>query len=154
MSEMIKLNKRGAAGRWIGLSMFIGILILISVFLSWGFAIYFGEGYDFNQAESEVLFLAVEKCFMKYDFFEEGVKESIYEVCNLNKNSLEEALIYAKEIDSGEEFFVGIYDFKLRCQLYGDEGLGCFSKEISKEGKTFQLLIVTDQSSRAIFGGK
>ena len=148
-----RLNKKGALGRWITFPLFIGILILISVFLSWGFTIYFGQGYDFNQAESEALFLRARDCFMRSDFFEEGFKETIYEKCNLNKNSLAEALIYVKEIDTEKEFFVGIYDFKLRCELHGEEVLGCFSREAIKEGKRFEILIVTDQSSRVIFGG-
>ena len=148
----INLNKKGDAGDWINFGGFFLILLLIAVFLVFGIFSYFGRGYNFNKAEAEVLFLKAEECFVENDFFEEDFKERFYEACGLSENALEQHLIYVKKNDSDEEFFIGVYDFTLRCKLESELGseLGCISKDITKGNKTFTILVASAQTSTKI----
>lgn len=97
-------------------------MIMIAGGLVGGAYAFFGKGYEFRQYDSQVLFEEARDCFARNNFFDNGFAENkdlFFEKCDLSKTVLEDGdhLVYVKRISDGKEFFVGVYDFKVRCGL-------------------------------------
>ena len=160
-----KINRKGtAAGKGILFFVFFFMVILIAIGLVGGIFGFFGKGYDFRQQEAEVLGKKVMECFEENNFFENKFndnKEMFFEKCRLSKEVLEDGnhLVFVSSSD-GQEFFVGVYDFKNRCYFPGSDKNKnlplCVPPDpnvplkIEKGGKEFNFIVGSSQNSAKI----
>ena len=147
------LSRRGNLGSGILYSVFFLMMLMIAGGIVGGTYAFFGKGYDSRLSESLFLFYKVKICFEKNNFFDNGFIDNLslfYEKCSISKEVLEdgEHLIYVKRISDGKEFFVGVYDFTVRCELdasFKNKDLPlCERREIGG----YELLVGSSQSSR------
>lgn len=120
---MILCNSRRGYTLGSGVLFFAFFLMmgLIAAGLVGGVLAYFGNGFDFRQKDANALFDEVKNCFDRENFFEIGLDENpdfFYEVCRIHRQSIEgDHLVYIKRVSDGREFYVGIRDYLVRCDL-------------------------------------
>ena len=150
------MNRKGGAGDFVNFIGFFLIMIIIGGGIIGGYLVFFGQGYDFRQAEADTLFVVVRDCFLDYpeDLFRDDFnKNDFLEHCRLNENVAEDRLIYVREVkDGGREFFIGVYDYQTQCFLVDDRGAfaKCRKQEVLKNGDKFELIVGSDQQSRRV----
>ncbi|MCH7567874.1 MAG: hypothetical protein IIA87_00460 [Nanoarchaeota archaeon] len=148
------MNRKGDAGDSLMFFAFFFLMIIIGGGISLGLYAFYGQGHDFRQAEADVLGKRVEDCFMKNDFFEAGFNETIYKKCGFNKGVIEkDHLIYVRN-QVGNEFFIGVLDYKNQCFFKGAEKNKNFPRcakfTITKSGQEFEVIVGSNQNSRSI----
>ena len=116
---------------------------------------FFGQGYEFREAEASQLAQLVKECFMKndVDFFAEGFDISFE--CQLNKNVIEsEHIIYISDKTSGREFVVGVGDYRNQCYFEGAQKNKnyprCVSGIMTKDGFSYDYVVGSNQKGRKI----
>lgn len=117
-----QLFRKANTGSGILFFVFFFMMIMIAGGLVGGAYAFFGKGYDFRAIESRQLFTNMKDCFLQNNFFDKGFTENnllFFEICDLSKEVLEDGhhLVYVRKISDNKEFFVGVYDFKVRCGL-------------------------------------
>ncbi|MGV8142426.1 MAG: hypothetical protein ACP5NS_02205 [Candidatus Pacearchaeota archaeon] len=115
-------SRRGAIGSGILFFVFFLMMAMIASGLAGGAYAFFGKGYDFREFESKPLFEEVKECFVDNNFFDKGFNENktaFFETCDLSRETLEDGkhLVYVKRVSDNQEFFVGVYDYTLRCNF-------------------------------------
>lgn len=152
---MRKMNKKGMAGDYAMFFVYIFIVFIIWGGLAAGIFSFFGEGYDFKEAEAEILINNVEVCLREKDFF--SGEFNIYYSCGFNSNIDEEHMIYVKRASDDEEIIFGVRDYINQCEFAGGkENINfpeCVKKTISVRGESFEVIVGSNQDSRGILSG-
>lgn len=107
----MKPSRKGSGE--IPLYLWFFILMALTVTALWlGIAAFFGEGYDFRLAESDVLAYKIKSCLSQHDFFHSDFN---LEACGLDPGVLgEEHLIYLEHVD-GRTFMHGVASYRETC---------------------------------------
>jgi len=150
------MNKLGeVAGSGLLFFVFFLMMIIIGASISGGVAMFYGQGYDFRETESKVLFDGVLDCFMEKGelFFENNF--DIFDECNFNENILSKNhLILIRRISDDEEKFIGVRDFETQCFLDARENNVilplCVNSSIVKNGERYNFLVGSNQDSRKV----
>jgi len=128
-------------------------IILAGIVL--GVSAFYGLGYDFREAEARVLADSVVDCFDVLGVekvFDEDF--NIYRECGFHANVEEEHLIYVKRTSDGNEFFIGVLDYKNQCFLKGAEKNKNFPKckswTITRDNGGFEIIVGSNQRSRRL----
>ena len=150
------MNRKGeVAGSGLLFFVFFLMMIVVGAGISGGVWMFYGQGYDFRETESIVLFEQVVDCFVEedYNFFEEGF--DIYETCRLEKMVLSENhLVLVRRVSDGTEYFIGVRDFETQCFLDAREkniNLPlCVNSSIMNNGETYEIVVGSNQDSRKV----
>jgi hypothetical protein len=146
----LRNNKIGSASQGILFAPFFLGMMIIGLGITLAVYGFFGEGYDSRFSESRVLMEKTAVCFKEHNFFNENFnenKEKFFEVCGFDKDVLEDGrhIIYVKNEKNNEEFFVGVYDFTIRCGIT-KKNLG-IPECISLVEDDYEILVGTSQNS-------
>jgi len=152
----MKMNRTGeVAGSGLLFFVFFLMMIVVGAGISGGVWMFYGQGYDFRETESSVLFDEVLDCFVEEgnNFFEEGF--NIYEKCKFDENVLSKNhLVLARRISDGNEFFMGVRDFETQCFLDArkkNRNLPlCVNSSITKGGEIYEIVVGSNQDSRKV----
>ncbi len=147
--------KKASAGAGILFFVFFFMVIIVGGGLAGGFYVFFGNGYPFRELESRQLFTDVKKCFTDSNLLEKGFvqdKELFFETCKISKEVLEDGhhLVYLRRISDNSEFFVGVYDYTVRCGLdarFKNKELPLCKEETFGD---YQLIVGSSQNSRRV----
>jgi|SRR3989344_1497258 len=117
------MNRKGVLGT--GLLYFVYFLMMVLILggIYGGLIAFFGKGYDARKSESQTMLDKTKECFADSGFFDldtELNKEAFFDKCGFSSEVLEdgEHFIYVNN-SKGKEFFVGVTDFSVRCNLAG-----------------------------------
>lgn len=146
------MNKRGV-GESLMFFVFILIMIIVSVGIVSGLFIFFGQGYDFREAEAEILANKFISCL---DSNSERLNEEfdIISDCGFTENIRENHLVYAKRLNDGKVFFEGVISYREECFFDASEKNRnlprCVKGEVSIGGESFEVIIGSSQNSRRL----
>ena len=150
-----KINRKGTGSAMMFFPFFV-IALIIGVGIFWGVKVFYGQGYDFRQAEADILIGEVRDCFLKTEnnFFDDDF--DIYQECRFNKNVIEDGkhLILIRDFTEVEQkrFIVGVLDYQNQCFFKAAEGSRDFPKcavfNVTKQGKEFEILVGSAQKSK------
>ncbi len=151
---MIKF-RQGNTGSGLLFFVFFLMMIIIAGGLVGGAYAFFGKGYEFRQVEADAIFIDVRECFLKNNFFEKGFVENqtlFFDKCDLSKDILEDGkhLVYLRKLSDNKEFFVGVYDFKIRCGFNSALKNRDFPLCKSEVFGDYELITGTSQNSRRV----
>ena len=148
-----EFNRRGGVvGTGILYLVYMLMMAMIAGGTIGGLIAYFGKGYDFRQSEANLLLSRVEECFIRENFFADEFGEGVtgfYEKCRLSEDVLSENhLVYVKRKSDNKEFFVGVYDYAIRCGM--DARKKNLNLPLCAEGKIgdYYFLAGSSQNSR------
>jgi 2C-methyl-D-erythritol 2,4-cyclodiphosphate synthase len=113
------MNRKGVLGSGVLYTVYFIMMAVIALGIYGGLVGYFGPGYDYRKAESRNLLDEVRECVAAQKFNLANLdKSTFYEKCKISEKVIEdgEHMIYIKDI-AGNEFNVGVSDFKTRCFL-------------------------------------
>ena len=149
-------NRNGAIGDMAMLVIFIFVMIIIGAGIAAGVIMVFGQGYDFKNADAEILSYKVEGCLVENGF--ENLAREFYSVCGLNERVIEEN--YVLRICQGfniEACYNGeteLFSIGTNFQLCGIEGyterediVKCHVKRVS-DGEGYLLITGANQEIR------
>ena len=150
------MNRTGeVAGSGLLFFVFFLMMIVVGAGISGGVWMFYGQGYDFRETESSVLFERVGDCFVeeKDNFFEDGF--DIYETCRLEKKVLSENhLVLVRRVSDGNEYFIGVRDFETQCFLDASKKNMnlplCVNSSIMKGGEIYDIVVGSNQDSRKV----
>lgn len=149
----LKLNRYGeATGSSLMYLVFFLIVVVIVGGIYGGIVTFFGKGYDYRQSESKSLLGIVRDCVSKNKFDLSSLnKEDFFKKCVLNSKIIEDGnhMINIKS-DKGDEFIIGVGDFKTRCSLISrfknlDSPL-CSSVKI----ENYEIIVGSSQNSKRV----
>ena len=117
------IDRKGVLGTGLLYLVYFLMMVLILGGIYGGLIAFFGKGYDSRKSEADVMRDRTKECFTDNGFFylyTELNKETFFEKCGISKDVLEDGkhLIYVNN-SKGKEFFVGVTDFSIRCNLVG-----------------------------------
>ncbi len=152
------INRKGeAAGAGVIYIIYLIMMVIILLGVAIGVYAYYGGEIDFRKQDSKILLKKTMTCFSENDFFKNEFTEKtliekqtiFFDKCKMSKKVLEggDYLVYVTNLDK-EEFFVGIYDYKIRCGF--DEGI--INKNLPKCSNDCMgdvcFLVASSQNSR------
>lgn len=142
------MDRKGEAAQGILFFAFFIGMMMIGLGISLGVFGFFGQGYDSRFSEARALIGKTESCFKENDFANKGIDETKFlEICKLDRKVLEDGkhLVYIKNEIKKEEFFVGVYDFTVRCGIEKKD----WEIPICEERKigNYEILVGTSQNS-------
>lgn len=158
------MNKRGDLGNQITGFAFFFFMVIIGVGIAFGVYRFFGSGYDFREAEAELLNYKIRQCIMekevKEDFF---ALENFFKICNLDKGVIEKNNLIRICENSNDciREDKGILNPEVgenfqTCKLEGGRENSafprCVIRELSKEDRKFEIITGSRQFSRRIQG--
>lgn len=146
------ISRKGVLSTGVLYSVYFFMMAVIAIGIYGGMIGYFGTGYDYRKAESRNLLDSVRECVNRENFdLSSLTPEAFYEKCSISKAVIEdeEHMIYLKDKD-GNEFTLGVADFKTRCFLNvkGKNKDYPLCSEF-KQGDNF-ILVGSSQNSRRI----
>ena len=147
------IYRRGVLGTGVLYIIYLLMMVMILGGIYGGLIAYFGKGYDFRQIEANVLFSHVKECLKEKGIFKDG--KEFYASCNIDETVVGggDYLVYLKK-SNGDEFFVGVYDFKNRCGLVGSDKNKnfplCSTEEVYINGEKIELTVASNQNSRRV----
>lgn len=148
MSSLIVNRRAEQGGDVVYLIPFVFLMLVVSLGLWSGIYSFFGNGYDFREAETDLMALSLQSCLESHDFFVEGF--DFYSSCGFNHNVDKEHLIYVKNSASGEEFFIGVLDYLNQCSFVGSKKNVDFPKckefELYTEQGGLQVVVGSNQN--------
>ena len=157
--------KKGSVSGGILFFVFFFMMIMVSLGLVGGVYAFFGKGYDFRATESNTLFRDISECLEKNKFFEKSVenknslfdriledKDLFFKTCGLSKSILEDRkhFVYLKRISGNKEFYVGVYDYKIRCGLNSRFKNTQFPLCKIKTFEDYELIVGSSQNSKRV----
>jgi hypothetical protein len=157
------MNRKGDLGDnvWSGLGFFIFMLGIMGGVIVAGMYLLFGQGYDFREAEAELLNFKIKNCILEQDF-SEGVRamffEDLIENCDLNREVIERDLIVkvcsggGDCVKSEDPEFTSGGNFQ-SCELEKTSSKGfheCVGQEFLKSGEIFEVVAGSKQHSRGV----
>lgn len=108
-----------------------GLMALTVIGISLGLVAFFGEGYDFRTAESDVLAYRVQQCLERVDMFS---PDFTLEVCGLDSSVLDEEHLILLEREDGQNFTHGVYGYKESCYFTAAKGKLSYPQCVSFNG--------------------
>jgi len=142
------MNRKGDSGDWVNFGGFFLICLVLGGGIALGIVIFFGEGYNFKQAESEILFDSVRDCFLERDFFDEAFN---FSMCGIDEGVLrKDRLVLVSNLENGEEYSIGVRSYEVECDLNIEERPYCSSEEVVKGGERFLIITGSGADSRRI----
>ena len=157
------MDRFGRMGDKMMFSMFLLILIIITVGIVAGVYIFYGAEYDFRQAEADILNYNIKKCIINndIDWTNEKSKENFFDVCRLNKeviekNNIIKICLNSKDCVSEQKpLFSSGSNFEA-CLLEGAKGNNNFQKctinNFMRGEKEYEIVTGSNQKSRRING--
>ena len=145
--------RKGVLGTGVLYIIYLLMMVMILGGIYGGLIAYFGKGYDFRQSEANVLFSHVKECLKEKGIFKDG--NEFYSFCRIDETVINDGnyLVYLKK-SNGDEFFVGVYDFKNRCGLVGSDKHKdfplCATGEIEINKEKIELTVASNQNSRRV----
>ncbi len=136
------MNKRGRAGSKLMIGFFIFVLVIIGGGITAMIFIFYGDGYDFRSADSEVLNFKIEKCLLEKEI-DWNIDGDFYSKCGFNREVMERNYVYG--ILEGEKVLLKIGDYK-SCEIT-IEKKGDYPQ--CKIGAVGNLKIITGSNQRA-----
>ncbi|MDO8508890.1 MAG: hypothetical protein Q7S27_04365 [Nanoarchaeota archaeon] len=155
------LHKRGVIGVQLMIIPFLVIMAIIGVSIAISIWAFYGEGYDFREAEAEMLNSKISKCILENeiskDFFS---SENFYTSCGIDSEVIKKNNMikicdgFGEEcLTSKESIFIEGSNFNVCGLNEKDESFPkCFTKEIQKEGKKYVIVTLSNQVSRRVQG--
>jgi len=143
------MNKRGG-GEEIMFFAFFFIIGIIVLGIVWGVSALNVRSYDYRLVEANLLAHHVFPCLEENDFFEEGFKEEFFETCKINENTFTDHLVYVRNVNTEEVFFVGVLDYVNQCQFKGADSNKNFPRCISIDtgNGQYELIVGANQRSK------
>ena len=145
------LNRRGAVGRMTFYAAFFAALAMIAAGIATGILIFYGTGYDFRQADSDVLNYQIGRCISEKDI-DWSVRENFFVECNINKKVIEDKE-YVIGILSSRELFRH-RDYKI-CEFEAEKAGSfprCSRTEFFVKGEKFRVITGSNQRIRRALG--
>ena len=149
------MNRRGDLGSGILFFAFFLIAVMIGGGLVGGIFAFYGEGYDFRQAESQVLVEKVWECYLENS--EEILKDDfdsdkLYDFCDLDKGVIGDGnhMVLIKDNSKNKEIVVGVNDFRNRCFFVGAEENRDFPLCAKRESGDIEIIAGSSQNSRSV----
>ncbi len=160
---MMRADRKGALGAQVfGIFEFLLFILIIGASIAFGTYLFYGKGYDFRNAEADLLNYKITSCIMEneinMDFYNEffekcGLnreivnKTSIIKICRNSGDCIEENKNENILFQSGSNFVACEIAYKKK-----SNAPGCVSKSFSKNGERFEIIVGSKQSSRREFG--
>lgn len=150
------MNRKGDAGDMTMFFVFFFLMVIVLTGLWIGVFAFFGNGYDFRKAEAETLAYKLEQCFNNNP---EGIlmrdfSEKLKDLCQFNDNVQKERVVYVRDINSGEEWFVGVLDYKNQCFFEGSKGNTnfpqCVKFEMDFNGRSLEIITGSGEGERRV----
>lgn len=145
------MNKKGDSGNQLMLIAFLFLILIISVGIFSGIALFFGSGYDGRDIDARVINFLVKECVLDRGI--EGIEENFYSKCGIEEKVIEKGygikICVDKEDCVNEDFiFMTGSDF-VSCGLEGTKNnlnyARCFSQKFEKEGKRIEIITKANQ---------
>ncbi len=156
-------NKKGALGTQIfGIFESLLFMLIIGGWIAFGSSLFYGKGYDFREAEADLLSYKISNCIIEnevsVDFFEKffekcGLEKQVVEKNNLIKickNSTDcigenrnEKILF----QSGSNFVACGIAYKKKSNVPE-----CVIDKFSKNGERFEIVVGSRQGSRRLEG--
>jgi len=156
------MDRKGALGWQIfGIFELLLFMIIVGGGIAFGTYLFYGKGYDFRNAEADLLNYKIRNCIMEnenMDFYNEffercGLdreivnKTNIIKICSNSGDCIEERKNERILFQSGSNFVACELPYKKK-----SSAPGCVSKSFSKNGERFEVVVGSRQSSRREFG--
>ena len=142
------MNRKGDLGDKTMLIVFLFFLMLVGVGIAFGVTLFFGLGYDFRQAEADVLNYKVVRCILEkdIDFDSEGDKD-FFEKCELKESTIRESKKHAIKVSIDEDVVFDWRTDEAVCLIKKKtEGFPkCKITEFVKDGKEYRILTESSQ---------
>ena len=155
------LLKKGAIGEQASIVYFLFLAVIIGASIGIAIWIFYGGGYDFREAEANLLNYKIRECMIKNEITEAFFdKNNFYNLCGLNKGIIgKNNLIKICDgfgedcIISKESFFIEGSNFN-RCSLNEKDKSSpkCSIQNFEKDRKRFVIITASNQLSRRLQG--
>lgn len=148
------MNRKGeVTGSGLLFFVFFMLMLMIGAGIAGGVWMFYGQGYDFREVESTILFEQVLDCFYENDFYDGEF--NIYESCRFEEKVLSKNhLVLVRRLSDGNEFFIGVKDFETQCFFEAREkniNLPlCVSLKVTKAGEEYEIFAGSNQNSRRV----
>lgn len=149
------MYKKATGGQQLTIFPFLFLMMMIGLGITAGVWMFYGKGYDFRQAESSLLNYKLTSCILEKDI--DFTKDSIYDLCNLNKEIIEKNNIIkiCKNsqdcVDSSSPLFFSGSNFQ-GCFFTGAKQNDAYPKcslvSIKKQSDTYQIITGSKQLIR------
>ena len=146
------IYRKGAIGTSILFLVYLFMVFLIVAGIYGGLIAFFGKGYDSRLGESRVLLKETRECFEREKFdFDKLSKEVFFDKCRFSSKVLDDGnhFIFVNNT-KGEEFSIGVSDYKVRCGL--DVRLKNMDYPLCDDYKSdnYYILVGSSQNSRRV----
>lgn len=138
------MDKKGELGNQVMLFSFFFLLVVIGVGIVAGVWLFYGQGYDFRQAEAEVLNYEIKKCLVNEKIDKSSFADEFYEKCRLNKEVVEQGIV---KIIRDNEIVFSIGD-EVQCGL--SEKNENYPKCVEREIGVYKVLTGSNQRVRRL----
>jgi len=155
------LLKKGASGDQAGIVWFLLLAAIIGASIGFAIWIFYGSGYDFREAEANLLNYKIKECMIKNEITEAFFdKNNFYNLCGLNKEIIEKNNLikicdgFREDcIISKEYFFIEGSNFNI-CGLNEKDKSSskCSIQNFEKDRKRYIVITASNQLSRRIQG--
>jgi len=155
------LLKKGASGDQAGIVWFLLLAAIIGASIGFAIWIFYGSGYDFREAEANLLNYKIKECMIKNEITEAFFdKNNFYNLCGLNKEIIEKNNLikicdgFGEDcIISKESFFIEGSNFNI-CGLNEKDKSSskCSIQNFEKDRKRYIIITASNQLSRRIQG--
>lgn len=155
------LLKKGATGEQASIIYFLFLALIIGVSIGFAIWIFYGSGYDFREAEANLLNYKIKECMANNEindvFFD---KNNFYNLCGLDKKIIEKNNLikicdgFGEDcIISKDSFFIEGSNFNI-CSLNKKDKSSpkCSIQNFEKDRKRFVIITASNQLSRRIQG--
>jgi hypothetical protein len=149
------MNRRGDLGSGILFFAFFLMAIIIGGGLVGGVFAFYGKGYDFRQAEAQIMLGKINECYLnnkniilKEDFI---VKE-FYELCGIDEGVINDGnhFVLIKDVKNNREIALGVNDFRNRCFFVGAENNLKFPQCVKNVIGDIEITAGSNQGTRSV----
>ena len=144
------MNRKGDVGNQVMIFSFLFLLFVIGVGLVAGVFMFYGFDYEFRDVEAAELSFVIQECMLENEVNDE-FKESFFDVCNLDKEVIEESGMGFKIcrdtrdcINEDNVFLQSGGNFQT-CDFEGARKNEAFPKCVKKSFGEFEIITMSNQ---------
>lgn len=144
------MNRKGS-GEELALFMFLTIMVIFLAGVVLGTRSFFGQGYDFREAEKLQIESKIVSCFTSKDFFASGFSLAN---CGVNEDFFDSnhLILFRSSSDEKRVFVRGVADYENQCQLNRDGKRNraypiCAFGSVYRGTEKFDYIIGTNQKA-------
>lgn len=155
------MNKKADTGDKLMFFPFLFLLVIIGIGIVIGVFIFFSQGYDFREGESQLLVYKIKKCISSNEMNNEFSK-NFFTICKLNQKIIEKNNIIKicknsndciSETNDDKILFTSGSNF-VACSLKGAKDNPayprCYEDSLKKNNEVFTIITGSNQLSRRI----